>query len=61
MRPTGIIAQRIHLGAVGTDLMKQIRQRDISAVILDQRCLSVLAGSTALRTPQPHHCGGVFG
>ena len=43
MRPTGIIAQRIHLRAASADRVQEIRQRDICTVLLDQRCLTVTA------------------
>ena len=61
MRPAGIIAQRIHLGAVGADLMQQIRQRHIGTVFLDQCCLPVLAGSVALPAFKLQHGGWVLG
>jgi len=61
MRPAGIIAQRIHLGAVGGDHMQQIWQPHIGAVPVDQRRLSVLARALAFPALEPHHGGGVLG
>jgi len=61
VRPAWIIAQRVHLGATSADHVQQIRQRDTSTVFLDQRSLTVLASSPALRARQPHHCSRVLG
>ncbi len=60
MRPAWIIAQRIHLGATSADHVQQIRQRNICAIGLNQRGLTVLARPAALRALQPHHGGGVL-
>jgi hypothetical protein len=53
VRPTGIIAQRIHLRTARPDEMQQIRQRDIAPVSLDQCSLAVLAGAPASARPRP--------
>ncbi len=55
------LSECVHLGAFAGDLMQQIRQSGIRAIGLDQRRLSVLAGSVALPALEPHHRGGVLG
>jgi len=47
VRPAGIIAQRIHLGAASTDHMQQIWQPHICTVLFDELGLAVLARAVA--------------